>query len=89
MTSSEEGGSSLSSPRRHNTGAFACFHHNHIMARECSGHSGHDNSSTVGDDTVAGYQPPLLAIACSSRGATSASPRSATQRWVGGSAMAE
>jgi hypothetical protein len=36
-----------------------CPRRNHIMARGCSGDSGHDDGSTVGAGTAAGHRPPF------------------------------
>jgi hypothetical protein len=67
----------LSQEARH--GGSTHSSHNHTIDRECSGHLGHDDGSTVDGGAMAGYRPPLRAMECLSGGVASASPRSVTQ----------
>jgi hypothetical protein len=64
----QEGAPASALPRGMAQGS-ACSHRNHTMARGRSGHSGHDNCSTVGTSTMAGHRPPLRVVACFLAGA--------------------
>jgi hypothetical protein len=68
-------------------GGSACSHCEYTMARGHSVHSGHDDDSTMGTSAMARHRPPLSAMVCFLRGATSVSPRLAIKRQARGSAM--